>query len=257
MLKTRIISAVVGIPLLLGMLYMGQPYWNILFGAMGIVGLTEFFAMLKKKEIKPIQLPAYALLVLLMFRHELGNVSAYLFLLFFIMVVFLVIQYPKRNIADFAFSLMGAVYLGYLLSFALLMAEMQHSFAWILLAFLLTWSTDVGGYIFGKLWGKRKLTAELSPNKTWEGSFGGIILTLVVLLLFNYFYEIETSSFAYLLVLAFSASIAAQFGDLFVSAVKRFCGVKDAGKIIPGHGGVLDRFDSFLLVVPVLYFFLI
>ncbi|MEA1960030.1 MAG: phosphatidate cytidylyltransferase [Bacillota bacterium] len=256
MLKTRIVTAVIGIPLLLGVLYLGQPYWNILFGIMGVVGLNEYLKMLKNHDIHPIEIPSYLLLLILLFRQQLGSVSLYLLLAFILMIVFLVIQYPRINIADFAFSLMGTVYIGYLLGFAILMADFEKSFSYILLCFLLTWSTDVGGYLFGKLWGKRKMTAQLSPNKTWEGSMGGIILTIITALVFSYFYEMGTSNLAYVLILAFLVSAVAQFGDLFISAIKRFCGVKDAGHIIPGHGGVLDRFDSFILVVPVLYSFI-
>jgi len=256
MLKTRIITAIIGIPLLLGLLYLGGIYSKVLFLVLGVLSLYEYFAMIKKKGIWPLYVPSYLLLLLLMLREQ-ADLSIGFFVVLLLMVVIMVYKFPRFSIADLAFSLFGSVYFGYLLSFGIILANAENAFPFFVLCFLLTWSTDIGGYVIGKTWGKTKLAVLLSPNKTWAGALGGMIMAVVMAMIYNYFYAIGTSSPAYVLLLACFASIAAQFGDLFISGIKRYCEVKDSGKIIPGHGGILDRFDSFLLVLPVVYFFLL
>jgi phosphatidate cytidylyltransferase len=121
----------------------------------------------------------------------------------------------------------------------------------------MTWASDVGGYLFGKLWGKTKLSPQLSPGKTWEGAIGAVLLTVALAICFNSIVRMENFNFFYTVVFAMLASITAQVGDLLESAIKRYFEVKDSGHIIPGHGGVLDRFDSFMLLLPVVYYFLV
>ncbi len=254
-LKTRIVTAVIGIPVLLFLLYQGGIYTKALFLAVGVLGLAEYFAMLKKKQINPLYIPAYLLLLLLLLRGQ-AAVSTWFFVVLLLMVVIMVLKYPFYSVSDVAFSLFGPVYLGYLLSFGILLSDEEHALPFFVFSFLITWSTDVGGYVFGKKWGKTKLTPLLSPKKTWVGTFGGILMAVISAAVFHHFYAIGTSSLTYLLILTCMASIAAQFGDLFISGIKRYCEVKDSGKIIPGHGGVLDRFDSYLMVLPMVYLFL-
>lgn len=257
MLRTRIITAIVGIPLLWGALYLGGLAWAIVFALMSFLALYEYLNMMKIHGFKPFAITPYGILFVLLFRESLA--SYFLLLLFgilFIMIVDLVIMYPKRDLNDMAIGFFGAFYIGFLLSYALALQALLQPFLYIVLACILTWSSDVGGYLFGKLWGKRKLTPHLSPNKTWAGAIGGISLTIILALTAYFILPFEKLTFNHLFWLALAGSLAAQFGDLFASAMKRFFAVKDSGHIIPGHGGVLDRFDSFMLVLPVLYYFL-
>ena len=101
--------------------------------------------------------------------------------------------------------------------------------------------------------GKHKLAPRVSPNKTWEGSICGTLLATVVLAVYLYFFPVGYHNWGLMVFLTLLLSILGQFGDLVESALKRFYGVKDSGKILPGHGGILDRFDSMLLVMPALY----
>lgn len=117
------------------------------------------------------------------------------------------------------------------------------------------WSTDSGAYFVGKSLGKRKLWPEISPNKTVEGFVGGIVIALVLSTIFQLVANLPIPYF-YLLLITLFLSVFGQIGDLVESALKRHYDVKDSGKILPGHGGVLDRFDSFLFVMPFLYFLL-
>ena len=163
-------------------------------------------------------------------------------------------SYPRRTVVDLCLSFSGPIYIGFLLSYTLLIISAEHSFYLLLLAFLIAWSSDVGGYVFGRLWGKRKMAPGISPNKTWAGFTGAIVLTVLVCSVFFALAPGLPFVYLYAALLGIVGSIAAQLGDLMMSGVKRTFQVKDTGSLIPGHGGVLDRFDSFILVLPVVYY---
>ncbi len=257
MLRTRIITALIGIPLLLGLLYFGGLAWTIVFALMAFLALYEYLQMMQRRGFNPSIVASYGLLFILMFREQL---AAYwmplLFAILIIMVIQCVLVYPRHNLNDLVLGFFGAFYIGFLLSFALALRSLEQPFIVIVFIFVLTWASDIGGYLFGRLWGHTKLTPQLSPNKTWAGAVGGVLLTLLLALIYSFILPQIGLTMIQILCLGLLGSIAAQFGDLFASAMKRFFDTKDSGYIIPGHGGVLDRFDSFLLVLPVVYYFL-
>ena len=110
--------------------------------------------------------------------------------------------------------------------------------------------SDTCAYFAGYAFGKHKLIPKVSPKKTIEGSIGGILGSTLICLAFGYYFNIDLKV---IVILGFLGSIVAQVGDLFASSVKRYVGIKDYGKLIPGHGGILDRFDSVILVAPFVY----
>ena len=129
---------------------------------------------------------------------------------------------------------------------------------------LISISTDIGGYVFGKTIKGPKLT-NISPNKTYSGSIGGIFLTLLILILYsniflrelNFFYKLYLNNFIYFLIIIISASLISQIGDLTISYFKRKAKIKNTGKIIPGHGGILDRIDGMIFTFPFMYIWII
>ena len=129
---------------------------------------------------------------------------------------------------------------------------------------LISISTDIGGYVFGKIIKGPKLT-HISPNKTYSGSIGGIFLTLIILILYsniffrelNFFYKLYLNNFIYFLFIIISASLISQIGDLIISFLKRKAKIKNTGKIIPGHGGILDRIDGMIFTFPFMYIWII
>jgi len=258
MLRTRVISAVIGIPLLLYILYCGGVYWQGLFVLIGVIALGEYHRMMINGGFQPMVIPSYLLLLTAMFMKMNPNwLEPLIFVLLVLSAVYMLWRFPRISYADVALSLFGPLYLGFLLSYAIRLVDFKMAFPLVLLAFLLTWSSDIGGYFAGRFWGKIKLAPVLSPAKTREGALGATLLPVLVALIFFQMIHMEAMPIAYVLLLGIIAGLLAQCGDLFESGLKRYFGVKDSGKLIPGHGGVLDRFDSFMFVIPwVFYFFM-
>jgi phosphatidate cytidylyltransferase len=170
-------------------------------------------------------------------------------------VITFVVSFPRISFSGLGLTLFGAIYLGYLFSYAFLLRQLDYGFFYLLLAFLLAWATDIGAYASGRLWGKHKLAKTLSPNKTIEGAVGGLVCSMAVSVIAFIVVSIP-STLAETAILGLLASIVGQIGDLTASAIKRQTGIKDFGNLLPGHGGVLDRFDSFLLIAPLVYYYL-
>ncbi len=183
------------------------------------------------------------------------------FLLFFLLALFSVPYTPEHRVTrQISTRLMSAffgwVYCGVLPLFAPAIRATRDGQAWLVGMLFIVWATDIGGYFFGKWFGKRKLYAAVSPKKTWEGAFGGAFLSIGVAAAFQYFGFLRNTSWADVAVMAVLISVASQLGDLCESVIKRSFGVKDSGKILPGHGGFLDRFDGVLFALPITYAYL-
>ena len=147
--------------------------------------------------------------------------------------------------------LLGTLYVG--IGFYYFIETRDAGLTYLIFALIVVWATDSGAYFTGRKVGKRKLWPEISPNKTVEGFVGGIIWALVAAFIIHFISPLTTSYFI-LIGITIAASIFGQLGDLVESAIKRHYNVKDSGKILPGHGGILDRFDSLLFVLPLLHF---
>lgn len=142
------------------------------------------------------------------------------------------------------------------------MIRIQFGAEFVLLVFICAWMTDSGAYFAGRFLGRHKLAPNLSPKKTIEGSIGGsmicVVSCVVYLLILHQFmgYQVQVNSYLQIALVGLLASVFGQLGDLIASAIKRDCGVKDFGSILPGHGGVLDRFDSVVFIAPFIYYIL-
>ncbi len=157
----------------------------------------------------------------------------------------------EKPFADWALSLAGALYVGWLSSHFLLLRGLPGGLGWVLLALFGTWLCDSFAYISGRAWGKHPFFPRISPKKTWEGTFGGWVGGTGTSLVVG---GVLGLSLLQSLTLGLLISLAATFGDLAESMLKRQVGVKDSGGLMPGHGGILDRMDSLLFVVPVVYY---
>lgn len=177
--------------------------------------------------------------------------------LFLLIPIVEIIWGKKDLLKNISYSILGILYLSYpLLLFNYILTPIsgapQFYYPEILIGmFFIIWADDSGAYITGKLFGRKKMIPRISPNKTWEGALGGVLISLLVSIIFFSFFN-HFSIFQVILI-TLATIIAGTFGDLAESLIKRNFGVKDSGKLLPGHGGFLDRFDSMIFAAPVYY----
>ena len=250
-MKERILSAAGGIPVILLLAWAGKYYWITLVVLAAFIGLYEFYRGIEAGGHRPVWLAGCLVLIwaLTINSGALSSVLGAVALL--LSVILLVILYPRYHIIDLAISWFGAFYVGLLMGYIWKLSTLPDHFWVILFALLLTWASDSGAYFAGKSWGKHKMAPELSPNKTWEGFIGGFLATILVSL--AGFWIMPGYSFYQYIGLGLAVGVVAPIGDLFASGVKRGFSIKDFGHLIPGHGGVLDRLDSFMCVAPLVY----
>lgn len=258
-MKQRVITAVIALIVFLPLLYLGGLPFDILVTLMGIVAMSEFLIMKKKLLVSFEAIISFLLILSVLLpifwagfwtQDTLGG-SFYLLAL--VMLVYTVISKNRFSFDDAGVLLLGGLYAG--LGFRFMMLARSESLWMMLYALLIVWITDSGAYLIGRKIGKNKLAPHISPNKTWEGSIGGSLSAVVIVGAYLYFVQgAFPYSFSTMLLWTLVFSIGGQLGDLIESAFKRHYGVKDSGKILPGHGGILDRFDSLLFVLPLMHF---
>ncbi len=271
MARTRIISGLVGLVLLIGVLYMGSIVLGIAVSIIAAIGLYEFYNSISKtKGIHPIKIVGYLSIVPLLllglektgwYSLNLGTMTGMsVCLIIFVSMAVIVFGHKKYNIVDVCATAFGIAYIPFLMSFLIMLRNMEYGNILIWLIFIGAWGTDTLAYTFGRLFGKRKIIPEVSPKKTLAGAIGGILGCIFLMIVFgviarNYFGL--SISYVALILLGFLCGTISQIGDWAASAIKRYVNVKDFGNIMPGHGGVLDRFDSILFVAPVIYYVLV
>ena len=256
-MKTRIITAIIGLIIILPIVIYGKLPFIIVTYLLAFVGLFELVRMYKPKEIVIYVLFSVLFLVGLIYPSELINIlnltfdkGDILLLLGIFLLSLTVLTKNRFTFNDAGFLLLTTMYIG--LSFYYLIEVRSAGLNYLLFILFVIWSTDTGAYFFGKALGKRKLWPEISPNKTIGGALGGIFMAVMVSVMFQVIYPFEFS-FITVILYALLISIVGQVGDLVASAFKRHYDIKDAGKLFPGHGGVLDRLDSLIFVMLVLY----
>lgn len=253
-IQTAIIAMAIFIPIVL---YGSWPFLMLIY-LIGTIGLIELIRMRKTSSRLFPKFLALSILWLI-----LANVPEQLFpdileftkvklIILFIMILlaYTVISKNKFTIDDAGFILLSTLYIS--LGFYFLIEMRTIGLNYILFTLFIIWGTDTGAYFFGRALGKRKLWPEISPNKTIGGALGGIAVACLVGLVFQLVYPFGLS-LAVVITVALLISIIGQIGDLVASSFKRHYNVKDSSNILPGHGGILDRFDSLLFVLPFLY----
>lgn len=246
--------------------------WNAystfaLFLVFSVIGLKEFYTITKTRKTQiafSLALTLGALVYVLVSAVRVFNMSTYLLALSFpIAGLFLVIELfrqQKRPITNIAYSVFGILYI--MVPFALLNYIPAINFGFegdqgrlLLLAFFVSlWSNDTGAYLVGRAFGRTKLFERISPNKTWEGFFGGVALSMVAAYCFSLLLP-QLSTISWLIFGALISTFGT-LGDLVESMLKRNYQIKDSGTILPGHGGVLDRFDGIFLACPIVFMYL-
>ncbi|MCL2702463.1 MAG: phosphatidate cytidylyltransferase [Defluviitaleaceae bacterium] len=253
----RVLTSIAGVPVLIVCLVAGG--WVLKSGLLlvSLIGMHEFYKALSDKS-KPMHWAGYACAaVYYVFIGNTGNANVVTIILisFTLLVCAITVFFHKTvSIRDTAVTYFGFCYVAVLLSTIFLINE-THGGWLVSVAFVSAWGCDTGAFIFGKALGKHKLTPALSPKKTVEGAIGGT-LTAALLTAPIIGMAVFNGGMRYALigaVIGAVCAIFAQLGDLFASAIKRHTGIKDFGAVLPGHGGVIDRFDSVLFTAPILY----
>ena len=265
MLKTRILSAIAGIIILIIFIYWGAFPFYIFISLLTIIAINEYKNMLPEGFKNNKYFLAFMSLSLLLYTYlnsrGLMDFSPGIIIIFLLILLFVyhMLEHRYNNILQsIGYDLFGILYIGGGMSFFILLRNFNYDpfsgvkALWFVL--IATWATDTGAYFSGKYLGKKQLAPIISPNKTIEGAIGGIIFTVIIVMIMGFYFGMNGFNwFVYAIIVA----IIAITGDLFESAIKRDMGVKDSGKIIPGHGGILDRFDSLFFTLAFTYYYLI
>lgn len=258
----RIISAVVAIPILLFFIIVGGLPLRCAVLVLSLIGMGELYKAVsgKIKEVHfvgfAIEL-AYALFMLMPEYGRCVDMNNVIILAMLLILVILVFSHKTNTIIDGAITVFGFFYVGVLLNLVCNVRESGLIYAW--LPFIFAFGSDTGAYFIGSKFGKHKLTPELSPKKSVEGAIGGVVTVAVITGIYFFvcsklYDDISNIKIIYFMAIGLFGAAFSQVGDLAASSIKRFTGIKDYGKIMPGHGGVLDRFDSVLFTLPVVYF---
>ena len=270
----RLITAAIAVPILYIIFLLGGVIYLLFFLALILVGQIEYQKLLESKNLPNEKILGIISSVLLGLSAYLGY---YYFTFCFTAVVLIILILDLRKgdfsqtVTNIGATLFGVIYLGWLLGHAILLRNIGQydnvrtyaenyqglsdlGFFLAVFAVACTFLNDTGAYYTGKMLGRHKLAPKISPGKTIEGTVGGIVVCILTGLIVNFLFGNPLSS-DWTIAFALLVAIAAILGDLVESSIKRGAGIKDSGDIVPGHGGVLDRFDSLIFVFPVSYYF--
>jgi phosphatidate cytidylyltransferase len=272
-LTRRIIFAVIAAPASVAIVYFGDWALAIVLSILAALAAWEFFRMSRETGALPLEPAGIALAALLPIAVHAQRLGVYTLSLTAIVAMALVLfastiwlRGPAgKPVSSVSITAFGVLYAGL---FAYIYSLRYHDYAvgaaagtaLVFLPIFLTWTTDVGAYVFGRAFGRKKLLPSVSPGKTVEGAVGGLGLTIVICLLYVRFILMPYAQLGLTIqgavLFAIVISVAAQTGDLAESLLKREAGVKDSSGILPGHGGILDRFDGLLFVMPIAFLLL-
>jgi phosphatidate cytidylyltransferase len=264
MLKHRVITAAIGIPVLIFAIWFGDPWFSFLIAAAALAGAYEFYHMANLGRRDPLLYLGLLWTLALVLSAHYKNPDVLPIVVTAIMLISLIclLYRPSREEAfrNWAWTIVGALYVGWMISYWLRLRGLEYGQNWVYLAMLTTFANDTGAYFVGKARGKHKLAPTMSPSKTWEGAIGGLIsAVLAVIVIATVLNLISPFAFEYwqTILLGFLVGLFAQIGDLVESLLKRNTGVKESGNLLPGHGGILDRFDSLIFVGAVIYYYVL
>lgn len=263
----RIISGLLGFPIIALIIIFGNAIIiDIMLVAVSLISSYEYIHCFKStKKANPSMWYICAISILLLFVHMAGDVAfreIYIALIptsILVLIIEMILSKGKKDIKDVAITMLGVCYIPLMLVFLGIIRErftQGKILVWYI--FWSAWGSDVFAYFIGKRFGKHKYT-EISPNKSIEGCVAGVLGAILVSIAYtyviNHFMNLHISIIMVAIIVAI-LSIIGQTGDLAASSMKRYCGLKDFGELIPGHGGMLDRIDSVIFILPFAYILL-
>ena len=253
-----------GVPILIGAIWVGSPWLTILVATVALLGLREFYGLAPGINARSL-MPLGALWTILFVVSGQLSQDWHTYTPHVLLGAGIVIALPslilrrtrERPFTAWAYTVGGPVYLGFLLAHALMLRELESGGDsgrdWLLFALLVTFATDTGAFFTGWAIGRHRMAPSISPNKTWEGAIGGLAWAVGVAVALGALLGLSVPLWQSALV-GLAVGGSAQLGDLTESRLKRAAGAKEAGSIVPGHGGILDRLDSIVFTLPVVYY---
>ena len=266
-MKKRVISGIVFSLIWIAILLINNDWFDTsVVAILSLIATYEYFKAFKNAGHNPISwigylgcltiflmggiIPEEYKVLLIKIVVPLGLISAF---------TYMILGKVKRTIIDVAITIFSLLYIPFLFSFIKLILDMEYGRFFILYVLCGAFISDTFAFLVGSKLGKTKLAPDISPNKTVEGSIGGIVGVIIFYVIITFIGKevltVDVNVFYWVLA-GIAAAVAGQFGDLTASAIKRYCKVKDFGNIMPGHGGILDRFDSLMFVAPIVYIFI-
>jgi len=273
MLKKRVITALCGIPLLVAVVWFGEPWFTILVAVWGMLAAFEFYRLVASSRVSP--LTYFGLVWTLLFilsrnpdllsmlepHFDLSLLTPLLVTSAVVLsLLWLLARRQKEGaFAGWAWTMAGILYVGWLLSYLVSLRGFEDGRNWIFLALFATFGSDSAAFFTGRALGKHALAPNISPGKTWEGAIAGLFGAVLVSLFFTLSTPLQIHNLAcwQAILLGLLVSVFGQFGDLIESLLKRNKGAKDSGTLIPGHGGFLDRVDSIVFAGIVVYYYVV
>ena len=260
MFKTRLISGVILLAVIIAVSIWGGDILLVFTLGISLIGMFELYRAVKVQK-SLMALLCYIMAVIyfadLRWNFIPDSYLPIMILLVFLMIAY-VMQYPKYTAKDLAFSFLGLFYVAGMLSYLYQIRMMKNGEYLIFMTLICAWASDVFAYCVGSLIGKHKMAPILSPKKSIEGAVGGILGAALVGGIYFYIFrkpmELHTREIIILVIICAIAAVISMVGDLCASAIKRNYEVKDFGKLIPGHGGILDRFDSVIIIAPIIFY---
>ena len=266
----RVASAVVGIPVVLSAVWAGAPWFSLLAATAASLGALEFYRLAEGRDARPAVVPGILwTLSFIVAGHQGGSLTTLALVgggaaaFIWHLAAHLARRggeapsgFQNADVQDFGYTAAGAIYVGLPLSLAVVLRAEPQGLEWILIVILGAFATDTGAFFTGRAIGRRPLAPGISPGKTQEGAVGGLVAGVAAVMALAALLELPVS-IPQSAVLGALVSVAGQAGDLVESKIKRAAGAKDAGGLIPGHGGILDRLDSVVFVIVVVYAFYI
>lgn len=273
-MKKRVLTAVIGIPLLLAFIYFDFPLnttWLsqlpllvFLIGAAAVLGSLEFYRLGSLAGGRPLTIlgtiGAFAFTVGALFDNRW--VVPALVAIAILLPLFLSLVFRKETLSlSWGWTVAGMLYMGWMPGHYVALRQLDGGMELVILAMFTTFACDTSAFLIGRTWGRHHMTPRISPKKTWEGAVAGFVgavaASLALCFLLNLGDWSLPLSYAQAAIVGCLVGVAAQLGDLLESLLKRRAGVKDSGNLIPGHGGILDRIDSLVFTGVIVYYFVI
>lgn len=256
MFLTRLKSGIVLMAITIALLvYGGYPLFFVITG-ISLIGLFELYRTVGMEKTLPAVVGYISSIVIdiLILDNYYEHLLMWIIFTLMVLMACYVIAFPKFDSNQMVMLFFGLIYVTVMLSFVFKVRFVKDGILLVWLIFIGAWGSDTCAYCVGKLIGKHKMPSKLSPNKTVEGCVGGVIGAALLGFIFAVIFFKDKNIWWELPVIGAASSVISQIGDFTASAIKRNHDIKDYGKLIPGHGGILDRFDSIIFTAPIVYY---